>query len=278
MPLAPGTTRPGQEILGVYRQAVDLLQETLTKVQDAWNQLMDAVQGLLNRAASFLNNDSVWSTIVQKFTHDIVDAIEAVNSLISKIRPLVDKLFEALRKAADNSVPVFSLFETAITYSHEIVDQISGISADMTAYGDIDGWRGPAKISYEKRVADQIGAADAATAKVEATSRWLGEVGTMNTSYMTNIAHMGAELAGQFVTAAIDAAETAAGSIPSYVITLQHLSEFIGTAVQHQIDWVIDLQQHFVNALNQVNDLQNDTSDKTGFGRDYTWPAAASMA
>ncbi|MET0416253.1 MAG: hypothetical protein ABW022_09555 [Actinoplanes sp.] len=276
--MAPGTPRPGEAILGAYRLAVDLLQETLVKVQAAWNQLIDAVQGLLRRAQHFLNTDSIWSTIVQKFTQDVVDAIEAINSLISRIRPEVDKLFEALRKAADNSVPVFSLFETAITYSHDIVDQVSGISADMTGHGDIDLWRGPAKISYEKRVADQIGAADAATAKVEATSRWLGDVGSMNTAYLANIGHMGAELVGQFVTAAIDAAETAAGSIPSYVITLQHLSEFVGTAVQHSIDWVIDLQEHFVNSLNAVNDLQNDTSDKTGFGRDYSWPAAASMA
>lgn len=275
--MAPGA-RPGEAILGAYRLAVDLLQETLRKLQDAWNQLMNAVQGLLERARHFLNNDSVWSTIVQRFTQDIVDAIETVNALISKIRPQADKLFEALRKAADNSVPVFSLFETAITYSHEIVDQVSGISADMTGHGDIDLWRGPAKISYEKRVADQIGAADAATAKVEATSRWLGDVGSLNTAYLANIAHMGAELVGQFVTAAIDAAETAAGSIPSYVITLQHLSELIGTAVQHSIDHVIDLQEHFVNSLNAVNDLQNDTSDKTGFGRDYSWPAAASTA
>ena len=136
--MAPGTPRPGEAILGAYRQAVDLLQETLRKVQAAWNQLIDAVQALLQRAQHFLNTDSIWSTIVQKFTQDVVDAIEAINSMISRIRPEVDKLFEALRKAADNSVPVFSLFETAITFSHDIVDQVSGISADMTGHGDID--------------------------------------------------------------------------------------------------------------------------------------------
>jgi hypothetical protein len=89
---------------------------------------------------------------------------------------------------------------------------------------------------------------------------------------------MGSELAGQLVTAAIDAGETAASSLPSYIIALQHLSEVIGTAVANTINWALDLNQHFAETMEKITELTGDANDSTDLGADGTWPAAANMA
>jgi hypothetical protein len=274
---APGTA-PGHEILAVYERATQMLQEMFELVHQAWDQLITAVQDLLNRAQHFLNSDSIWSTIVQKFTGDIVDAIDVITALITKAGVEVDKIFTILEQGSANAIPVTALFQTALTMNTTILSGFSGLSADFTGHGDIDAWRGPAKISFDNRVKDQIGAADAVTAKVKTTAGWLAGVGASNTAYVTNLGHMGSELAGQLVTAAIDAIETAASSLPSYIIALQHLSEVIGTAVANTINWALDLNQHFAETLGKIIELTGDTHDDSNLGEDGTWPTAANTA
>jgi hypothetical protein len=275
--MAPGTA-PGHEILAVYERATQLLQDMFELVHKAWDQLMNAVQDLLGRAQHFLDSDSVWSTIVQKFTGDIVDAIDAVVALLDKVRIEVDKIFSTLERGSANAVGVTELFKTALTMDTSILSEFSGLSADFTGHGDIDAWRGPAKISFDNRVKDQIGAADAVTAKVRTTAGWLAGVGSSNTAYVTNLGHLGSELAGQLVTAAIDAGETTAGSIPSYIIALQHLSEVVGTAVTNTINWALDLNQHFAETLEKITELTGETHDDSNLGGDGTWPTAAHLA
>jgi len=283
--MAPGSVPPGLEILATYEAATQMLEGMVAFVHKAWDGLINAVRDLLQRAQHFLNSDSLWSTIMQRITHHITEAIDTIVGLINRLQPEVDKIFTTLEQGAANAVPVMSLFRTALTLDTTIMDGVSGLSADMTAYaasdasgyGDIQAWRGPAKLNFDKRVQDQMGAADAVTEKIKSTAGWLAGVGASNTAYVTNIGHMAAELAGQLVTAAIDASETAAGDIPQYIIALQHLSEVIGTAVAHTIDWALDLNQHFADTLKQITDLTGDMHDKTGFGVSGAWPAAAGM-
>ena len=272
----PGAT-PGHEILAVYERATEMLREMPELAHHAWDQLINAVQELLIRARHFLNSDSVWSTIVQKFTTDIVDAIDAIVTLINNVQIEIDKVFTTLERASANAILVTALFRTALTMNTTILSEFSGLSADMTGHGDIDAWRGPANISFTNRVKDQMAAADAVTAKIKATAGWLAGVGSSNTEYVTNLGHMGAELVGQLVSATIDATETAEGSLPSYIIALQHLSEVVGTAISDTINWALDLNQHFADTLERVTELTGESNDNANLGGDGGWPAAANM-
>lgn len=262
--------RPGEAVLGAYREAADLVEEMVTKLRDAWHQLIAAVQDLLTRAYHFLNTDSVWSTVVQTFTRDVADAIDGINLLISTIRPEVDKIFEVLRRAADRAAPVLSLFETAIACSDDVAERLSGLATEMTGSSEIEPWQGAAKRSYTKRAADQLGATEAAAAKVRVTARWLGTIGAANTAYVTNAGHLAAELAGEFVTAAIDAGETTPAGAPNFVSTLQRLAAFVDLSVQRTVDGAAELQNQFLAALAEANEIETDPGV-------HSWPAAAKM-
>lgn len=283
---APGVLPPGEEILAVYEAATDMLHAMVQSLQQAWDGVVDAVRDLLQRAQHFLNSDGLWSTIAQRFTHYVTDAIEAVVGLMNQLQPEVDKVFATLETCADNSIPVVSLFRTALTLNTTILDGVSGLSADMgpdpasdaNGYGDIQAWRGPAKLAFDKRVGDQMEAADSLSEKVKATSSWLAEVGASNTAYLTNLGHMAAELVGKLAAVAIGAGETAGGDLPQYVTTLQDFSDVIGTAVAHTLDWALDLNQHFSDALDQIEKLTADTHDRSGIGTGGAWPRAAGVS
>ena len=283
---APAALPPGEEILAVYESATDMLHAMVKSLQQAWDGLVNAVRDLLQRAQHFLNADSLWSTITQRFTHYVTDAIDTIVGLMNQVQPEVDKVFATLATCATNSIPVVSLFRTALTLNTTILGGVSGLSADMgpdpasdtNGYGDIQAWRGPAKIAFDKRVGDQMDAANALSEKVKATSGWLAEVGASNTAYLTNLGHMAAELAGELITVAVGAAETAGGDIPQYVTTVQDFSEVIGTAVAHTLDWALDLNQHFSDALAKINEITGNVNDWDGIGSDGTWPRAAGVS
>jgi hypothetical protein len=142
----------------------------------------------------------------------------------------------------------------------------------MTGSGKIDSWRGPAKLTYEKRVLDQIDAVTSTVGKVKATSGWLADVAEANTAYMVELGERAAEVVGALVAVVIDGAETASGAVTQIVITLQHLSEFIGTAVTQVLQYVLNLANRLAEVLKLINTLAVEYGDHTGLPGGK-WPA-----
>ncbi|XVU24689.1 hypothetical protein ACQPZJ_47020 [Actinoplanes sp. CA-054009] len=74
-------------------------------------------------------------------------------------------------------------------------------------------------------------------------SRWLGNVGAGPVAYVANLGHLGAELTGQLVGAAIEADETSAASLPAYAGRLRRLADRVDLSVRRTADWTADLQR-----------------------------------
>jgi hypothetical protein len=204
--------------------------------------------------------------VVRSFPDEIRAAIAALDLLLARIRPQVDAVVDALTRAAGNAVPVLTLFDTAITYGQDIVHQVAGVAADLVAGGDPDGWHGPARRAYESRVREQIDAAETVAAEVEATARWLGGIGACNTAYLTNLGHLGAELVARFVTAAVEAGETAAADVPRFALAVSRLADAVDAAVGRIAGWAQDLHNQFVARAAERDD---------GIP---SWPSAATVA
>ena len=250
-------------MLGAFREAADLAQEALTKVRDAWARLVDAVRDLTLRARQLLDGGVVWSGLPRQFPEEIDRAIGALDGLVARIGPLVGAVAEALTGAVGNAVPVLTLFDTAITYGHDIVHQISGVAADLVAGGDRDEWEGPARRNYEARVREQIGAAESVAAEVEAIARWLSEIGAHNTAYLTNLGHLGADLTSRFVAATVEAGAAAGSDAPRFAASLGRLADAADNAVGRIAGW--------------ARDLQNGLTSRTLAGGLDSWPSAATF-
>jgi hypothetical protein len=76
---------------------------------------------------------------------------------------------------------------------------------------------------------------------------------------------------GALVAVVVDGAETAAGAITQIVITLQHLSEFIGECVTQVLQYTVNLANRLAEVLKQITTLAGEYGDHTGLpgGR---WP------
>jgi len=263
-------TQPGQDsefaplIMSSYRQGVSALEQGLAGIKREWQALIDRINALLKRVEHELNSDSIWATISEWWTSKIADAVEKVHRLVEEIGKKVNQLLDAVQKAVSGSVPVGSLFEVGLDWATKVNPPLSDLGPDMTGSGKIDNWRGPAKLTYEKRVQDQIDAVDSTVGKVKATSGWLADVAQANTAYMVQLGERAAEVVGALVAVVIDGTETAGGAITQIVITLQHLSEFIGTCVTQILQYVVNLANRLAEVLKQITTLAGEYGDHTG--------------
>ena len=103
------------EAAGVFRDATELVRETVGRLAEAWLQFSESVRSLLSRARAFLREDAVWSAVVRDLPAEVAEAISAVDGLLGRIRPGVDRILELLRAVAGRAAPVLSLVETAIS-------------------------------------------------------------------------------------------------------------------------------------------------------------------
>jgi len=263
-------TQPGTDsefaplIMKSYRTGVAALEEGLAGIQREWQALIDRINGLLSRLEHELNSDSPWATLVEWFSGDLDEAVGKVKRLVEEIGKKVGQILDAVRKGVSGSVPVGSLFQVGLDWATRVNPPLSDLAPDMTPSGKIDSWRGPAKLTFEKRVQDQIEAVEATVGKVKSTSGWLAEVAQANTAYMVQLAERAAEVVGALVAVVIDATETASGAITQIVITLQHLSEFIGTAVTQVLQYVVNLANRLAEVLKQITTLAGEYGDHLG--------------
>ncbi|MFG1989217.1 hypothetical protein ACGFJ7_04445 [Actinoplanes sp. NPDC048988] len=173
---------------GTFRAATELLQEAAGRLSDAWQQLAESVRDLIERSRLLLRADGVWPAVVPDLPAQVGEAITAVDGLLGRLGPGVERIIELLRAVAGRAAPVLSLMETAI-------------------------------------------------------SRWLGPARAGNVAYFADLGHLGADLTGRFVGAAIEADETAAAGLPAYAGNLRRLADRVDLSVRRAADWATDLQR-----------------------------------
>jgi phage-related protein len=259
------------EIMGLFRAGSSALQQGLAGIKKAWDDLINRINALLAAVQHELNSDSIWSSISEWFTSKIEDAVKKIQEVVEQIRQKVDQVLTAVQKAVNGSIPVGSLFEVGLDWGTKVNTPLSDMSPDMTGSGKIDSWRGPAKLTYEKRVEDQIDAVDNTVDKVKATSSWLADVAQANTAYMVSLGERASDVVGALVAVVIDGTETASGAITQVVITLQHCSELIGTAVTQIQDYLLNLANRLADVVKQITTLADEYGDHRGLPQGH-WP------
>jgi hypothetical protein len=263
-PGSPDGDQFAQGTLGSFRAAKDLLAQLVDKIRKEWDAMVARINALLERLEHELNDDSIWSTISEWWTSKIKDAVEKVHKLVQQLGGQVSEVLASLEKVVAGSVPVLSLFEVGLDWAVKVNTPLSDLGPDMTGSGAVDAWRGPAKVTYEKRVLDQIDAVEATTGKVKAVSSWLAEVAAANTAYMVSLADRGAEVVGALVAMIIDATETASGAVTQLVITLQHTSELIGEIVKQTLQYLVNLANRMAEVIKQITTVAGEYGDHTG--------------
>ncbi|MEV4350376.1 hypothetical protein AB0J83_38460 [Actinoplanes sp. NPDC049596] len=193
---------------GAFREAIDLVRETVGRLDDAWRQLVTSVQELIGRARLFLREDAVWSAVLRDLPGEVAEAIATIDGLLSRLRPGVDRILETLRTVVGRTAPM---------------------------------------LAHASLAAERHAAVRWALAK---SSAWAG-----NVAYAANLGHLGADLTGQFVEAAIEADRTTPGSLPTYAGSLRRLADRVDQSVRRTADWTAELQRLLSEAA-RVADLR----------------------
>jgi ABC-type transporter Mla subunit MlaD len=263
----------GQATLGTFRMAVHLVQDGLTQLENAWNALIDWVNGVLDKVRQALQDENVFQWAWQKLFGELDDLAKKIQSLVNEINPKIAQVFDALHRAVNGAAPVESLFEVGLDWATTVNPRLSDMGPDMTGEGTIDAWRGPAANTYGKRVADQVDALDSVVDKVKSTATWLAGVGQANLGYLAELADQGAELAKLIIALTADTAETAAGAATQAVVALDHTSELVGEVAAKVITYLTALADRLAEVLAQVTELAAEYGDHSGLpgGR---WPQA----
>jgi hypothetical protein len=221
-------------------------------------------------------NDSIFGSFVELFTGDIEENLKTIKGMTEQVR---DKVSEILTKAAEavaGAVPVASLFSRGFELNDQVTRPLSGMYGEMTGSGEIDFWRGPAKLTYEKRVEDQQDAVNNATAKVKKLVEYLGQAGAGNMAYMASLGERLGEIYGSIVTAVVDLAATASGALTQAIALLAHFSEVIGTVAGQLVGYVSQLGARITEVLDQIMQLEAEKADLTGLTPDGMWPSPVS--
>jgi uncharacterized protein YjbJ (UPF0337 family) len=154
-----------------FNRAVEMVEQLIAKIRAELNRLIGEVDKFIARTQDSLN----WfESAFEFFTGDVEEALGKIRELLEKGKGKVNELLEKAEKSVEGSVPVGSLFSRAFEMGDTVLRPLSGLHGDMTGSGKIDFWRGPAKITYEKRVGDQQDAVDNATDKVKSLATYLG--------------------------------------------------------------------------------------------------------
>jgi phage-related protein len=258
-----------------FQKAVALVEELIKKIRDELTKLINGVNSFMQAAVDKVN-DSIVGSIVEVFTGDIEENLKTIKGMTEQVR---DKVSEILTKAAEavaGAVPVASLFSRGFEINDQVTRPLSGMYGEMTGSGDIDFWRGPAKLTYEKRVEDQQDAVTNATAKVKKLVEYLGQAGAGNMAYMASLGERLGEIYGSIVTAVVDLAATASGALTQAIALLAHFSEVIGTVAGQLVGYVSQLGARITEVLDQIMQLEAEKADLTGLTPDGRWPSPVS--
>ena len=275
-PSVPATSSSYTPIaIEAFQKAVALVEELIKKIRDELTKLINGVNTFMQAAVDKVN-DSIFGSLVEVFTGDIEDNLKTIKGMTEQVR---DKVSEILTKAAEavaGAVPVASLFSRGFEINDQVTRPLSGMYGEMTGSGDIDFWRGPAKLTYEKRVEDQQDAVTNATAKVKKLVEYLGQAGAGNMAYMASLGERLGEIYGSIVTAVVDLAATASGALTQAIALLAHFSEVIGTVAGQLVGYVSQLGARITEVLDQIMQLEAEKADLTGLTPDGMWPSPVS--
>jgi len=258
-----------------FDNAVQLVEQLIAKTRTELNNLIDRVNAFIGTVQQELE-DSWVDSFFEWFTEDISDALSKIQQLLELAKSKIGELLEKAEKSVAGSVPVASLFSRAFDLGDRVNRPLTGMFGDMTGSGEIDSWRGPAKLTYEKRVADQQQAITNSSDKVEALATYLGDAATANMTYMADLGARMGEVYGAVTTTCIDLAAAGAGAITQVMDALAHFSEVIGTVVNQIIGYITALGARIAEVLNEILALETEKSDLTGLTPDGKWPAAVS--
>ena len=275
-PSVPATSSSYTPIaIEAFQKAVASVEELIKKIRDELTKLINGVNVFMQAAVDKVN-DSIFGSIVEVFTGDIEQNLKTLKGMTEQVR---DKVSEILTKAAEavaGAVPVASLFSRGFEINDQVTRPLSGMYGEMTGSGDIDFWRGPAKLTYEKRVEDQQDAVTNATAKVKKLVEYLGQAGAGNMAYMASLGERLGEIYGSIVTAVVDLAATASGALTQAIALLAHFSEVIGTVAAQLVGYASQLGARITEVLDQIMQLEAEKADLTGLTPDGMWPSPVS--
>jgi hypothetical protein len=274
---SPGQTGTDQTfapaIMGTFRSGVDVLEKGVAGVRTEWNNLLNAINGFLQRVQQALEADHWWEKLAEWVTDDIKDGIARIRQLIEDARKKIDSILETLEKAVNGSFPVLSLFDVGLDWATKVNTPLSDIGPDLSPSGAIDNWRGPAHETYKTRVQDQADAVGAVVGKVKSTSLWLADVAEANTAYVVELADRVAEVVGVLVAAVSDVGEAAAGDLPAVQQAALHLSEFFGACTTQLAQYLTNLANRLAQVMQKITQLAAEYGDHTGLPQGR-WPQA----
>jgi len=147
-PLPPGATGTDQTfapaLLGAFREGVSVLEQGIQQIKAAWNGLINAVNGFIQRVNDYLDDRHFWQKPFDWLFDDLQEGCEKLKSVISQVQEKVNSILDTVQKSVNGSFPVFSLFEVGMDWGTKVKTPLSDISPDLTPSGKIDSWRGPA--------------------------------------------------------------------------------------------------------------------------------------
>jgi len=258
-----------------FEEAVRLVETFITKIRTKFDELIRLINQFVQSAWDELAR-SVFSRFIELFTHNVREGLEKIRRHVEEVRSHVTQLLDHAQASIAGSVPVASLFTRAYDLVHKVNRPLTGLHGEMAGSGEIDFWRGPAKETYEKRVATQQQAVLSASEKVEALATFLGAAAAANTAYMARLAERLGQVYGAVVTAFVDVGAIGVGAITQLMDLLAHFSETIGTAVAEVVGYIATLGARVSEVLAQILALETTRSDLTGLTRDGHWPAPVS--
>ncbi|MEN3613632.1 hypothetical protein AAH979_29300 [Plantactinospora sp. ZYX-F-223] len=269
----PGTDSSYTPIsVRAFDGAVKLVEQLIAKIRTELNNLINRINAFMQKVQKELE-DSWVDSFFEFFNKDISEGLGEIRKRLEQIKTKVQELLGKAEKSVAGSIPVASLFSRAFDLGDKVNRPLTGMHGDMTGSGEIDFWRGPTKVTYEKRRADQQEAVTNASGKVEALAGYLGDAATGNMTYMSSLGERMGEVYGSLVTTCVDLAAAGAGAITQVMDALAHFSETIGTVVNQVIGYITSLGSRIAEVLNQILALETEKSDLTGLTADGKWPA-----
>ncbi|MFG1607893.1 hypothetical protein [Actinoplanes sp. NPDC049265] len=268
-----GSSEYRPQSLAAFENAVGLVERGIEQIRAEWGYLIDRINAYLDKVRKEVEDSSLFEIMYEAVWGDIKQNVETIKRMVETARAAVDKLLEQAQKSVAGSIPVASLFSRAYDLGERVNRPLTGMYGDMTGSGDIDFWRGPAKITYEKRVGDQQDAVTNASGKVKTLATYLGDAATANMTYMASLGDRLATILKTIITTGLDILALEAGALTQVIAALSHLSELIGTAVEQSIGYVTTLGTRIAEVLNQILALQTENSDLTGLTPDGRWPS-----
>lgn len=261
--------------IGKFEEAVNLVETQTTKIRTKFDELIRQIDEFIKSALNELAT-SWFSRFIELFTDNVREGLDEIRRLVDSVRRQITQLLDHAQASIAGSVQVASLFVRAYDLVHKVNRPLTGLHGEMSGSGEIDFWRGPAKETYEKRVATQQQAVVNASETVEALASYLGAAATANMTYMARLGERLGEVCGAIVTACVDIAAVSVGAISQVMDLLAHFSETIGTVVTEVVGYITALGARVSEVLAQILALETTRSDLTGLTPDGRWPAPVS--